>query len=261
MSMDKLTLVGLILSLAVALLLPGEVLEARDIELLDMAQDQFDDFARDVGLAVSYAPADPARTRGIIGFDVGADVTFAQLESDDYMDKGFDGSAPGTLPLPRLRAAKGLPFGIDVSASYSADPGGNTQLLGASLKYGLTFGPFGRPMMPDMAVRASGTQLLGVSDLDLLTYGVDLSVSQEVGVPIPFTPSITPYAGVGIVQIEADPDDISLDGTDDLIDDYSSSEMKYFVGSEFSLPLLPSVVAEAEFSEIERYTLRANIGF
>ena len=160
------------------------------------------------------------------------------------MDEGFGGNAPSFLFLPRIYAAKGLPYGVDLTASYSMVPGGNAKLLGGAVKYAVVQGG---PVTPAVSLRLSGSRLTGVSELDMTSYGVDLSVSKGFVL-------LTPYAGVGLTRIEADPDMDTID-----LDDYSSTESKFFLGTQFSMGLW-GIVAEAEFSEVNRYNLRFNVG-
>jgi len=240
----------LVILLAVAFLLPAATqLQANDD--IDLAfgsgqQDEFDDFVRDVGIAFSYIPAATAEPHGLIGFDIGADVSVIELNDEkNYMDLGFEGSSPSTFVLPRLRASKGLPFATDVEAFVSGDPAGNVRLFGGAVKHSFIEGGL---LRPSAAVRLHGTMLTGVSDLDLFTYGADLSVSYKV-------PFLTPYAGASYVQIEGSE---NIDAVD--LDDVSEGETRYFVGGRFSLGFI-NFVGQADFSEVDIYTLRANIGF
>ena len=100
-----------------------------------------------------------------------------------------------------------------------------------------------------MAIRGSYTRVLGGSDIDLETYGVDLSISKRVFF-------MTPYAGVGEVWIRSSTDSRAL--TTQFKETQNLS--KAFVGVKFHLLLL-SLVAEADFSTISAYSLRANFSF
>ena len=103
--------------------------------------------------------------------------------------------------------------------------------------------------LPAMAIRGSYTRVLGGSDIDLETYGVDLSISKRVFF-------MTPYAGVGEVWIRSSTDSRAL--TTQFKETQNLS--KAFVGVKFHLLLL-SLVAEADFSTISAYSLRANFSF
>ncbi len=241
-------------SVLLFLLTLSSPLLAEDIKLDNFqgeAQSMFEKFVRDVGLGISYVPADPAESRGLIGFDIGAGVTAIELEDNKgYMQAGFENSdVPSTLILPKVRVDKGLPIGGDVGAFVSGDPDGNVRVFGAAYKHCLMEGGM---LFPAVALRFNTTMLTGVDDLDLQTYGADVSISK--GFEIPLILGVTPYAGAGLTRIEGSEDNSIID-----FKDVSTTESKFFAGSRFSLGFI-NVVAEAEISEIKRYTLRANIG-
>ncbi len=249
---DSLTCV-LTFFLAGLLIFSVTAVEARDIDFdfEDEMNEEFEDFVTEIGSAFSYIPAYPARSRGMIGWDVGVDFSTVAVSDDkDYMNKGFGDNAPSYAFLPRLRAGKGLPGDLDISAFISGDPQGNARLYGGSLKYAfISGGTFLTDILaePTAAVRLHGTQLSGVSDFDLYTYGADLSASLSF-------PVFTPYAGVSHAEIE---------GSEEAgigLDDVSTDDQRYFIGTGFSLGLI-EFIGEANFGESEIYTVRGNIGF
>jgi len=220
-----------------------------DIELgagLD-TQAEFENLAKELGLALSYLPMSPAEPLGITGFDVGVEGTFAKIESDAtyWAEALSDNTAPDYLIVPKLHVQKGLPFGIDVGAILAKAPGSNVALFGGELKWAILKGTLATPAV---AIRGSYTQLAGVDDLDLQTYGVDASVSKGIG-------PLTPYVGVGTVKVNASENSSLV-----TLDDVDPSLTRFFVGAKLSLLLL-NVVAEADFSEIPLYSLRLNVGF
>ncbi|MGM0381752.1 MAG: hypothetical protein ACQEP7_07160, partial [bacterium] len=129
---DKSLIVVLSLFLVGMLVVPFSVQAGDDIEFSnDLVDEEFEDFVKEIGSAFSYIPAYPARSRGIIGWDIGADFSTVQLSDDqEYMNEAFGGDAPSYSLIPRLRASKGLPGSLDVSAFVSGDPKGNARLLG-----------------------------------------------------------------------------------------------------------------------------------
>jgi hypothetical protein len=198
-------------------------------------QDAFKKFSKELGLAVSYLPLAPAEPLGIIGFDAGAEVTTGSI-------KKISG-AKTTLVLPKLHLQKGLPFGFDVGAVYSQVSALDIALVGAELKYALISG---NVALPAVALRAGYTKLTGVDELDLSTLSADLSVSKG------FT-FITPYAGVGMVQVTAK-EKAGLNLAEE-----KQSLSKQFVGVKISLAVI-NFVLEADFSDVPLYTLRINAG-
>jgi len=212
------------------------------INLQGIAQEQFKSLSKELGLAVSYVPASPAEPLGITGFDVGVEVTYAPLNTN----AAFVTSSPlDFILVPKLHVQKGLPFGIDIGATYASVSSFNFSIIGAEIKYALLSG---NVALPALAIRGAYTKLGGVNSLDLNTLSVDLSVSKGVLF-------LTPFAGLGMTQVTA---------TEKAGLNLKKEEQKFlkpFVGVKISpLPLL-NIVAEADFSETPLYTLRLNVGF
>ncbi len=214
----------------------------------NFTKDEFHSLSRELGFALSYFPLAPAAPLGITGFDIGIEATAVNIsEKSSYWQKAVkDGDPPSMLIIPKLHAQKGLPFGIDVGVIYSMIPNTDISLLGGELKWAFIEGG---PLMPALALRGSYTKLLGADELDLDTYGADLSLSKRVLF-------MTPYAGIGAVWIKSSTDSRSL------ATQFSETQSltKAFVGLKLHLPLF-SLVAEADFSTIAAYSLRANVSF
>ena len=213
-----------------------------------LSKDEFNSLSRELGFGLSYFPLAPAAPLGLIGFDIGVEATAVNIsEHSSFWRKAVqDGNPPSMLVLPKLHVQKGLPFNVDVGAIYSAIPNSNVSLVGGELKWAFLEGGI---ILPAMAIRGSYTRVLGGSDIDLETYGVDLSISKRVFF-------MTPYAGVGEVWIRSSTDSRAL--TTQFKETQNLS--KAFVGVKFHLLLL-SLVAEADFSTISAYSLRANFSF
>jgi len=197
--------------------------------LFGLSQSDFRLLSEDLGAALSYKPLTPAESTGILGFDLGVEVTATDLAHPEVLDRAVSGDAPNTLVVPKLHLHKGLPFGIDVGVSYAQVPGSNIELLGAEVRYAILQGGVATPAL---GLRASYTSLRGVDQLDLNTTGVDLAISKGFAF-------ITPYAGVGVVRVSSKPNDVpGLTKT-------SFSENKVFVGANLNFALL-NVALEAD---------------
>ncbi|HIE64824.1 MAG: hypothetical protein ABGX83_07510 [Nitrospira sp.] len=212
-----------------------------------LIQGGFEDFSEEIGLAVSYLPLSPAEPLGILGFDIGVEVTAVDIKQDSPYWKVIAPGAPSQIPLPKIHVQKGLPFGIDVSAVYARVPNSNIEMAGGAIKWAFIKG---NTLLPSIAVRASYTRLLGVNNLDLETAGADISISKGFLF-------LTPYIGYGQVWIKSKivdlPAPLNLESNTTL--------PKPFVGVKISpLPII-NIVAEADFSKITLYTLRFNVGF
>lgn len=214
-----------------------------DIDISALLQNEFKDLSQQVGLAVAYKPTAPAEPLGVLGFDIGIEVTFVDIDEDDSYWKTAAPDLPGLLPVPKIHVQKGLPLNIDVGAIYSEIPSSDISLWGAELKWAFIEGGTATPAV---AIRATYTELDGINGLDLETKGVDISVSKGFAM-------LTPYGGVGQVWIKSDPTGFSLN-------EETFSETKFFAGLKVSMALL-KVTVEAEFAEIPSYTLKFSLGF
>ena len=217
-----------------------------DIQLTLMAQSEFKDLSKEIGLIISYVSLAPAEPLGILGFDIGIEATGAKISSGSTFWKNAvsDGKPPDTIVLPKIHVQKGLPFGIDLGAMYATAPGTNISLYGGELKWAILKGSI---VSPAVAVRGTYTKLSGVADMDASTYGLDASVSKGFG-------PLTPYAGLGETWIK------TANNTILPLNDVSTSATKVFIGTKLKLLLL-SIVLQADFSDINMYSARANISF
>lgn len=241
------------ISLLVGILVFPAVSQAEDIDLSGtLVQDDFNKAVRDLGTAFSYIPADPAESHGIVGFNVGVTASAVQLpDGQTYMDNAFaNQDAPGTLFLPKVQLEKGLPF-VEVGGFVAGDPDGNARLYGAEVKYPILEGS---AVNPAISVRGHGTQLSGVDDLDLRTYGGDISISK--GFDVPLILGVTPFAGYSRFKIKGQEQISSIS-----LDEHTTTESRIFAGTRFTLTLF-NIVAEVDVAdEVEIYTARLNFGF
>ena len=183
------------------------------LEGLLAQQSQFEDLSKQLGIMIGYTPLAPAEPLGIIGLDVGIGVTVADIDQDEsfWINAVEDKDPPSFFVFPKFHVQKGLPFGFDAGLAYATVPRSNIGLVGAELKWAFIRGGIA---LPAVAVRGSYTRLIGVDDLDLDTYGADLSISKGFAF-------VTPYAGFGQLWINS---------RSDLFDDENQSVTKGFFG-------------------------------
>ena len=190
-------------------------------QLQNAAQSEFRLLSEDLGAALSYKPLAPAEPLGITGFDIGVSATATRLEHAAVLEKVTSSSAPSTVVVPRIQAVKGLPFNIDIGASYAGVPGSNIKLIGVEIKYAILAGSVATPAL---AIRGSYTKLSGVDQLDFNTKGIDVSVSKGFAVA-------TPYVGVGTVWVTSTPNNIAG------LTEEKFRENKYFGGVNLNFGL------------------------
>ena len=219
---------------------------AGDIEIklpISLGQETFKNFSKEAGLAISYLPLSPAEPLGLLGSDLGVEVTAAKISNDTW--KPIVPSPPDYLVLPKLHVQKGLPWGFDIGAVYSKIPQSNISMVGGEIKWAIIGGNL---VLPSVALRGSYTKLLGVDSLALETIGANISISKGFAFA-------TPYAGAGFVLVKSAG---TLAGLN-----LSTENLRLpqaFVGIKVSLVLI-NFVAEASFSEVPTYSGRFNVGF
>ncbi|MDX9739693.1 MAG: hypothetical protein RBT81_00735 [Gammaproteobacteria bacterium] len=217
-----------------------------DIDLGGIAnQGSFNSLVDQLGTAIAYTPVATAEPLGITGFELGLVVTAFDLDDDVWNQAVRDRDAPSLLPAPRLLARKGLPFGFDVGASWVSVPDSNISVWGGELRKALLEGS---ATMPAVAVMGHYSRLSGVDDLRLSSYGADLSISKGFAM-------LTPYAGIGHLWYDGE-ERAGLG-----FSDHDDSTMRSYLGMRVGLLPFMSLTAQADFSEIDSYSLRLDLGF
>ncbi len=207
---------------------------AGDLDSLQLlAQQEFRLLSQDLGAALSYKGLVPAEALGITGFDMGVAVTVTSLKSVALLERATGGSdIPDAVPVPSLRAYKGLPLNIDVGLTYSAIPSTNVKMIGGELRWAALAGS---ATMPAVALRASLTRLQGVDQLKLDTQGFDISVSKGFAFA-------TPYIGAGVVRVTSTPQ-----GVPGLVE-VSFNQNKVFGGVNLNFGLM-NLALEADVTD------------
>src|SRR5256712_9464459 len=161
-----------------------------DIQLSGtLTREDFRSLTRQLGFAASYFPLAPAAPLGILGLDAGVEATAVKIAKDSsfWQRAVGNGNPPSYLAIPRLHVQKGLPFDLDIGASYTSVPSTNVSIIGGEFKWAILEGG---AAMPAGAPRVSGSKLFGGSEVHLATYKAALSNPKGMLVLIP-------YAGVG----------------------------------------------------------------
>lgn len=214
-----------------------------DIIVDNPAQTDFRSVAEDLAATFNSKSLSPAEPGGITGFAIGAFATYVPTDSAGAWRR-LVGSNVDEVALVGVIAQKGLPFGIDVGASYGGVPGTDARVAAGELRYALLEGSV---VSPAIGLRGSYSTLSGIDDIDYDSYGMDLSISKGFG-------PLTPYGGVGYVwsRFEAD----SRFG----LDDEDVQETRVFVGLRLSA--LIGITPEYErVGDRDAFNLRFGIAF
>jgi hypothetical protein len=209
------------LPIAVALACAPLSAMAYDINTVGaLTQSEFHNLSEDLGAALSYKPLIPSEALGLAGFDIGIGLAGTALKNPVLLSKAANGAeVRTTMPLISLRADKGLPFGIDIAGSYTIVPDNDMKVFGGEVRW--AFLP-GTTTMPAVAIRASGSKLTGVDQLDFTSYGLDVSVSKGFAI-------FTPYGGIGQVWVRNSPQGIAT-ATPTALREEKFSQTKFFAG-------------------------------
>lgn len=209
-------------------------------------QSEFEDMSKELGFAISYIPLVPAAPLGILGFNIGIEGTFLDIDQvSPYWRKVTTDTLPDYFPIPKLHIQKGLPYKIDVGAIYSQVSGTNISLIGGEVKWALLEGS---PVTPAFSLRGSYTKMNGVDTLDLETMGFDACVSKGFAL-------LTPYAGIGQLWITAEEKaGIGLSKAKEEL-------TKVYAGIKFDPFPMVSLTAEVDYAEIMAYSLRLSLNF
>lgn len=213
---------------AVPLLLAALPVHAADFPTVGtLVQDEFRALSEDLGAALSYKGVTPATALGVLGFDVGIEVTETRMEnSRAFALAGAGGRS--RLAIPKLHIHKGIIAGLDVGAFVGGAPQIDAALFGADIRYTLLDDGL---LSPAVGVRLSGTKATRTGDLDISTAALDLTVSKR------FT-AVTPYAGGGVVRVDS-----AVRGSG--LADERFNRSRYFAGVNVNL-LAANLAFEAE---------------
>ncbi|MDH5527613.1 MAG: hypothetical protein OEY97_09940 [Nitrospirota bacterium] len=214
-----------------------------------LTQGEFDTFVDEAGYMIAYTSLAPAEPEGLLGFQAGISATSVNIDTAIWGKTLETLNTPSTLIVPRLQARKGLLFGIDVGASYIQVPSSNIKVYGAEVRKAILRGNM---LFPAISLTAHGSQLQGVNDLDLKTYGVGVGVSKGFLM-------LTPYGGVDMLRVEGVENSPLV-----TLADVKRDITRVHVGMKFSvLPILNiTVQADSRYplGDIYTYSARVNIG-
>jgi len=215
-----------------------------------LTQQMFKDFSQEAGASIIYRAIGPAEPLGVTGFDIGVGTTATKISEDkDYWKKSVKDHNPSSyLVSPRLHVQKGLPFGFDVGLAVGQVLDPSITYAGGEVKYAILKGG---ALQPALAVRGSYSQTFGVDQLDLKTYGLDLSISKGFGAGV----KIIPYGGVGQYWISSKPKNLTA-GLN--LNEENFSKTQVFAGARLQMALF-TVTGQVDYIEVPSFSLRVGI--
>lgn len=210
-----------------------------------LSQTEFKALGEDVSAMMSYKPMIPAADLGLTGFDIGVSVNGTKIRNKEALKEAAGGaSIPTVIPLVAVRAAKGLPFGINVGASYSNLPGTPFSALGGDLRWAVLPGSM---VMPAVSLRFSLSKSVGVDELSTRSTGFDVSISKG------FT-LLTPYAGIGRVSTKVEASNTNLSNE-------KIGQTKLFGGLNANLGLMNLAVEADRTGSTNTYGMKLGVRF
>lgn len=232
-----------LLALLALVALPAWAQKIDQIQLL--SQEEFRLLSEDLGGVLSYRPLIPTTPLGTTGFDIGLALTGAKIKNKEILERATSDNAPSTVPVPTLRAHKGLPFGIDVGLMYAQIPSTDIKYYGGELRWAFIQGG---ATMPAVGVRGNFTKVSGIDQIDFDTKGLDVSISKGFAVA-------TPYAGVGRVWVSSDPK-----GNGGLSkEDFGLT--KFFLGIGFNFALANLVLEADRTGDVNAVSAKVGLRF
>ena len=176
----------------------------------------FRELVSQLGSAVAPPVLSPVITSGPKGLDVSLDTTVTSIDAGagywQRATRGRGAAAVGTcdgrnlrvrrrLVTNRVRFEKGLPFGLSLGAQVGMVQRTGTYLVGADIKLALLEEVL-RSRVPDLALRAALTKLVGARDLSLFVTTLDAVLSDSF--VLRERVQLSPFAGAGVLWTRAD---------------------------------------------------------
>ena len=214
-----------------------------------ITQEDFAKFSRIIAQGIYADPIQPARSSGLLHFDIGLGATLVKIDqSADYWKKSVPKDivvSGGYVGVPRLIVAKGYGGGT-ISASYAKISNTGVKMYGGALDMPLIRGSIATP---EVSLRTVYTKLSGVDVYRLKTYGLEAFISKGFG-------PVTPFAAVGRMRTDARG---SIDTQNFTLKDKSSIN-RYTAGLRVSL-FVPKLVLEATQAEQRSYSAKISVGW
>ncbi len=144
-------------------------------------QSAFRSLVREYGMAFAPRLLGPAETAGVNGFQFDFAYSITNINQDeDYWQKAVKDESPEPLlHTLHLGLTKGLPYSVDIGATATWLVDSELFAFGGMVKVSPNEAIDAFPV--DLAVRAALNRMVGSSDLDLTTVGLDFIISRSFG--------------------------------------------------------------------------------
>jgi hypothetical protein len=150
----------------------------------------FERVMAEIGVASGPKMIGPARTLGLLGFDIGYTVGLTNInESSTYWKKATKDPS-NFLPTMQVNLTKGLPFSFQIEGLITHLFSSGVWALGLNLKWAVVEG---YRYLPELSVATNVGTLTGTKNYTLLTFGGSALVSKRFG--IGGIVEVNPYAG------------------------------------------------------------------
>jgi len=214
-----------------------------------ISADDFAKFSRVFAQGIYADPIQPARSSGLLHFDVGIGATLIKIdENASYWKKSVPKDilvSGGYIGVPRLIVAKGYGGGT-ISASYAKINSTGVTTYGGAIDVPLMRGTIATP---EISLRGVYSKLSGVDVYKLKTYGVEAFISKGFG-------PLTPFDSVGRMRTDARG---SIDSVNFTLQDKGSIN-RYSAGVRISM-FVPKIVIEATQAEQRSYSAKISVGW
>ena len=218
---------------------------ADDFDIVNPDQGAFKKVSENLVHAYSYKALAPAEATGLTGFGIGAFGSYMSVDKDAW--ETLTGEDISGIGMAGIVAHKGLPFGVDLGAYYGYVPGAEADVFGAEVRYAILEGGVATPAL---AVRGSYSNVGGVDDIGVNSYGLDVTASKGFAF-------LTPYAGVGYVWGKVKTKG-SVSAT---LDDEKVDDARLFVGLRVSMLLFELTPEYERIGSDDVFNLRAGFSF
>ncbi|MFE8601710.1 hypothetical protein [Archangium violaceum] len=173
------------------------------------ANGDFRAFARTFAAVMTSANLMPPETLGHAGFSLNAELSVIGLPTpgreDGQVTIPTEGALTNPLLLPSVHVRKGLPFSFELGARVGWIDRSSMFAATGELKWAVNEG---FTWLPDVAVRAHVTRLMGNKDFDLTAAGLDFGVGKQF--PLGGMVTLTPYGGLDLTGVAASTDTLDF---------------------------------------------------